>query len=198
MKRKVTKTTCVSTAGFENAERSPLTMSPTVPIQVPPRISQTTVTMVPKTSANRNFLRQYQARRRLMMSSSRNCWLSAPKRLGHGISRRKRRSTKPRKAITIPRVATSDQSVLQPLYWCSQTKSAGLVRTATKVAARVSRRHWSASSFPPAASEGKRASGSATATGPSRRPPLAECRPRRRTVCYCEVKPRRGFATVAI
>ena len=151
MKRNVTKTTWVSTAGFENADRSPLRMSPTVPHHVPPRNSQTTVITVPNTIANRAFFRQYHARRRPITSSSRNCWLSAPKRLGHGISRRKSRSAKPRNTITTPSVATSDQSVLQPLYSLNQTKSAGLVSSATAVAARVRRRHWSASSVETAA-----------------------------------------------
>ena len=81
-------------------------MSPTVPHHVPPRISQTTVITVPNTIANRAFFRQYHARRRPITSSSRSCWLSAPKRLGHGIRRRKSRSAKPRKTITTPRVAS--------------------------------------------------------------------------------------------
>ena len=36
--------------------------------------------------------------------------------------------------------------MLQPLYCLNQMKSAGLVSSATAVAARVRRRHWSASS----------------------------------------------------
>ena len=55
-----------------------------------------------------------------MMSSSRSCWLSAPKRLGQGIMRRKRRSAKPRKTITTPSVASSDQYHAQPLCWLNQ------------------------------------------------------------------------------
>ena len=106
MKRKVTKTIWVSTAGFENADASPLRMSPTVPHHEPPRNSQTTVITVPKTTAKRAFLRQYHARRRPITSSSRSCALSAPKRLGHGIRRRKSRSAKPRKTITTPSVAS--------------------------------------------------------------------------------------------
>ena len=104
-------------------------MSPTVPHHEPPRNSQTTVITVPKTIAKRAFLRQYHARRRPITSSSRSCALSAPKRLGHGIRRRKSRSAKPRKTITTPSVARSDQSVLQPLYSLNQMKSAGLVST---------------------------------------------------------------------
>ena len=46
-----------------------------------------------------NQNRQNQARRRPTTSSSRRVWLSSPNRLGHGISRRKRRSAKPRKTI---------------------------------------------------------------------------------------------------
>ena len=126
-------------------------MSPKVPSHEPPRISQTTVIVVPTTTASRAFFRQYQARRRPITSSSRNCWLSAPKRLGQGISLRKSRSAKPRNTITAPTVAASDHSVLQPLYSLNQTKSAGLVSTATRVAARVRRRHWSASSVETAA-----------------------------------------------
>ena len=48
--------------------------------------------------------------------------------------------------MTTPNVASSDQYQAQPLYSLNQMKSAGLVRTATIVAARVSVRHWSASS----------------------------------------------------
>ena len=121
-------------------------MSPKVPSHEPPRISQPTVITVPTTAASRAFFRQYQARLRPMTSSSRSCWLSAPKRLGHGISVRKSRSAKPRNTITTPTVATSDHGVLQPVYSLNETNSAGLVNSATTVAARVSRRHWSASS----------------------------------------------------
>ena len=98
------------------------------------------------TIASRSFLRQYQARRRPITSSSRSCWLSEPNRLGHGIIRRKSRSEKPRKTMTTPNVARSAQYQAQPLYSLNQMKSAGLVRMATMVAARVSVRHWSASS----------------------------------------------------
>ena len=48
--------------------------------------------------------------------------------------------------MTTPNVASSAQYHAQPLYSLNQMKSAGLVRTATMVAARVSVRHWSASS----------------------------------------------------
>jgi hypothetical protein len=71
----------------------------------------------------------------------RSCWLSAPKRLGHGIRRRSERSSRPRIAITIATVPASDQSVLQPWYSLSQKKSAGLISAATNVAARVNRLH---------------------------------------------------------
>jgi len=160
----VTKTIWVSTAGFENADPSPLRMSTDVPSHEPPRISQTTVITVPKTAASRAFFRQYQARRRPITSSSRSRGLSAPKRLGQGIRRRKKRSAKPRKTITTPTVAASDQSVLQPLYSLNQMKRAGLVSTATAVAARVRRRHWSASTVEGGAcAEGRPARGSASA-----------------------------------
>jgi hypothetical protein len=123
-----------------------LKMSAKVPHQEPPRKSQTVVLIAIRTIASRHFLRQYHARRRPMMSSSRSRWLSAPKRLGQGIRRRKRRSAKPRKTITTPSVASSDQYHDQPFCCVNQMKSAGLVSSATTVAARVSRRHWSASS----------------------------------------------------
>src|SRR5919109_4178790 len=91
--------------------------------------------------ASRTLRDQYQARRRLTTSSSRRRVLSVPNRLGQGSIRRMATSTKPRKAITIAMVATSDQPTLQPSNLCSQTKSAGLVSSATVVAARVSERH---------------------------------------------------------
>ena len=60
--------------------------------------------------------RQNQARRRATTSSSRSSWLSEPKRLGHGIAFRKKRSVTPRPTITSTSAATLDQSQLQPLY----------------------------------------------------------------------------------
>ena len=127
-------------------------MSTTVPHHVPPRISQTTVIDGADHDREPRLFRQYHARRRPITSSSRSCWLSAPKRLGHGISLRKIRSAKPRNTITTPSVAEQrPASVLQPLYCLNQMKSAGLVSSATAVAARVRRRHWSASSVETAA-----------------------------------------------
>jgi hypothetical protein len=61
MNRKVTKTIWVRTAGFENADPSPLTMSTPVPSQEPPRTSQTVVITAPTSAASRAFFRQYQA-----------------------------------------------------------------------------------------------------------------------------------------
>src|SRR6266498_120914 len=54
-------------------------------------------------------------------------------------------STRPRKAITTPAVTRIDQPTAQP--WCTwdHVKAAGLVSRATKVAARISVRHWSRS-----------------------------------------------------
>ena len=90
--------------------------------------------------------RQNQTRLRATTSSSRSCWLSSPKRLGRGISRWKTMSTTPRKQTTSPSAATIDQNHDQPSVWFSQTTTAGAVMSATAVAARVSRRHWLASS----------------------------------------------------
>ena len=107
----------------------------------------TIVTTPTKTSASRNFLRQYQARRRAITSSSRSCWLSAPKRLGQGIRRRKSEVGEAAEDDHDPEASPSSaQHQLQPSYSWNQMKTAGLVRTATIVAARVSARHWSASS----------------------------------------------------
>ena len=56
----------------------------------------------------------------------------------------KRRSASPvipRKAITKPSAAATDQYEAQPFCWWNQRYAAGLVRTATKVVARVRRRH---------------------------------------------------------
>ena len=120
MKRKKTKTTCTQSAGVVMISPILSKMKPTVPHHVPPWKSQTIVMIDERTTASRHFLCQYQARRRPMMSSSRSCWLSAPKRLGQGIMRRKRRSAKPRKTITTPSVASSDQYHAQPLCWLNQ------------------------------------------------------------------------------
>ncbi len=102
--------------------------------------------MTKKNAKRRNQKRQNQARRRPTMSSSRSCTLSVPNRLGHGISRWKSRSAKPRKTTTTPTVASSDTHQFQPFCCVNQTKSAGLVSTATIVAARVSVRQPRASS----------------------------------------------------
>ncbi len=53
----------------------------------------------------------------------------------------------PRKQTTRPSAARIDQNHDQPSVWLSQTTTAGAVMSATAVAARVSRRHWLASSF---------------------------------------------------
>jgi hypothetical protein len=119
----------------------------TVPTHVPPWKSQMTVMIRTAQTASRSQKRQNQARRRLTTSSSRRFTLSEPKRLGHGIVRLKSRSTLPRKAMTHRNVATSDHRSDQPWSRWNHTKSAGLVSTATNVAARLSRRHWSARSF---------------------------------------------------
>jgi hypothetical protein len=55
-------------------------------------------------------------------------------------------SIKPRKQTTSPSAATIDQNHDQPSVWFSQTTTAGAVISATTVAARVSLRHWLASS----------------------------------------------------
>src|SRR6187551_952631 len=64
---------------------------------------------------------------------------------GRGIMRCATTSTKPRKAATDRTVASSDQPTLQPWVRWNQAKIAGLVSTATNVAARPSRRHSRAS-----------------------------------------------------
>ena len=66
--------------------------------------SQPTVNATSTITARRIHLRQNQARRRASTSSSRNSAASVPNRLGHGIIRRKRTSTKPRNAITAAKV----------------------------------------------------------------------------------------------
>src|SRR5688572_20276352 len=90
--------------------------------------------------------RQNQTRRRATTSSSRSWGLSRPKRLGRGIALWKARSATPRKQTTKRNAASTDQYQAQPCVWLNQTTSAGAVRTATTVAARVSFRHWPASS----------------------------------------------------
>jgi hypothetical protein len=94
---------------------------------------------------SRNQKRQNHARRRLTTSSSLSRVSSVPNRLGHGMNRRRTRSISPRKAATVVIVARIDQPMLQPSCLWNQTNAAGLVRTATKVAARASVRHCCAS-----------------------------------------------------
>ena len=64
--------------------------------------------------------RHVQARRRFVMSSSRSRASSVPKRLGHGMTRRTRMSTSPRKATIAMNVTSSDLPMLQPLWWWNQ------------------------------------------------------------------------------
>ena len=99
------------------------------------------------TIANLIQKRQNQTRRLATTSSSRSCGLSSPNRLGRGISLWKMTSTTPRKQTTRRSAARIDQSHDQPCVWFSQTTTAGAVMSATIVAARVSRRHWPASSL---------------------------------------------------
>ena len=144
--RKKTKTAWIQSVGELRMVPIPSKMNPTVPSHVPPRKIQTIVTTVMKRIATLNQNRQNQARRRPTTSSSRRVWLSSPKRLGHGISRRKRRSAKPRKTITIASVASRATHQSQLFCCVNQTNNAGAVRTATTVAARVSFRQLFASS----------------------------------------------------
>ena len=67
--------------------------------------------------------------------------LSSPNRLGRGMTQWKPRSARPRTQTTRNSEAVSDQYHAQPCVWLSQTKTAGAVSRATKVAARVSLRH---------------------------------------------------------
>jgi hypothetical protein len=75
----------------------------------PTRKTQTAVIRARITTAKRNFLYQYQARRRLTTSSSFSRFSSVPNRLGHGMKRRTPISTRPRVAMTMPNVAAIDQ-----------------------------------------------------------------------------------------
>ena len=121
MKRKKTKTTWIQRAGDERTLPIPSRMKPIVPHHVPPLKSQTTVMITTKKTAILNQNRQNHARRRPTMSSSRSAWLSTPKRLGAGISRRKRRSAKPRKTTTIASVARSAFHQTMSFCWVNQT-----------------------------------------------------------------------------
>ncbi len=62
------------------------------------------------------------------------------------MKRWKTRSKTPRKQTTTRSAARIDQYHAQLCVWLNQTTSAGAVRSATTVAARVNRRHWLASS----------------------------------------------------
>ena len=117
MKRKKTKITWVHSADVPSAEPSPLKRSPTVPHQEPPRKSHAIVIRMTPQIVTLSQKRQNQVRRRATTSSSRSWALSEPKRLGHGIVRRKSRSTKPRNAITRANAASSAFHQGQP--FCS-------------------------------------------------------------------------------
>src|SRR5437016_1819934 len=88
--------------------------------------------------------RQNHTLRRAITSS---CWraASAPNRLGQGMNQRNTMSTNPRKAITSANVSSSAHGTESPVWTCSHTNAAGLVRRATIVAARVSLRQSPAS-----------------------------------------------------
>jgi cyclophilin family peptidyl-prolyl cis-trans isomerase len=144
--RKKTKTAWIQSVGELRMVPIPSKMNPTLSSHEPPRKIQTIVTTVMKRTATLNQNRQNQARRRPTTSSSRRVWLSSPNRLGHGISRRKRRSAKPRKTMTTASVASRACHQFQLFWYVNQTNNAGAVRTATTVAARVSFRQLFASS----------------------------------------------------
>jgi len=150
-KRKNTTTTCTQKPGVERIVPRPWKIVPKMPVHDAAPFfssskSQTTVTMprIQTTSWKRRC--QNQARRRATTSSSRSRWSSVPNSVGHGISRRSPRSIAPRNPTTIPRAARIAQPTESPACRWNQTKAAGLVISATAVAARRSRRHWSASS----------------------------------------------------
>src|SRR6185312_2254173 len=90
-------------------------------------------------TASRYQKRQNQTRRRAITSSCCSA-LSAPNRLGQGMNQRNTMSTRPRNAITSMNVQNSAHGTLRPAWEWNQTNAAGLVRTATMVAARVSLR----------------------------------------------------------
>ena len=83
-------------------------------------IRKTIVIAPPMTSASFSQKRQVHARRRLVTSSSRRRASSVPKRLGQGMTRRTRMSTRPRNTITQSAVTTRDLPTLQPLWWWNQ------------------------------------------------------------------------------
>jgi hypothetical protein len=112
--------------------------------------------------AQRYQKRQNQTRLRATTSSFWSA-ASAPNRLGHGISQRNTMSTRPRKAITSKNVHTSAHGTLSPAWEWNHTNAAGLVRTATNVAARVSLRRSRARPDAPAFPGANRRTGSSLA-----------------------------------
>ena len=84
----------------------------------PPGISSRMIqknVMIPKIQTTSRYrLVQYQARRRLTMSSSRASGSSLPNRLGHGMKRRTMMSISPRNAITAMNVQKSEYHRLMP------------------------------------------------------------------------------------
>ena len=149
MKRKKTKTTCTQSAGVADAPRrsfSKMKANGAPPRALAAEEPDDRVDRDRGRSRAGSFLRQYQARRRPITSSSRSCWLSAPKRLGQGIRRRKRRSEKPRKTMTTPNVAEQRPVPGPAVVLLEPDEERGARQEATIVAARVSVRHWSASS----------------------------------------------------
>src|SRR5919108_2332333 len=150
MKRKKTKIACVQKVREPTACQKPCQIAPPVPSQVTslPGASctrKTTLTKSATRTTQRTSLAQNQERRRATTSCSFRRRSSIPNKLGQGMKRRRPRSTTPRKAITSPAAARSDQYHDQPTCRWNQRKATGLVRTATKVVARVSSRHWLAS-----------------------------------------------------
>ena len=114
MKRKKTKTTWIHSWLELRTFPRPVKIEPAAPHQVPPWKSQIVVTTMTKKTVILNQNRQNQARRWLITSSSRSCWLSRPNRLGHGIMRWKIRSTKPRNTTRMPNVASAVTHQFQP------------------------------------------------------------------------------------
>src|SRR3954469_14193049 len=92
----------------------------------------------------RNLPRHHQRRRRCIASSARSC-SPEPQRLGRGMSQCAATSMSPRKATTAKNVPTSAQISGQSLTVRKVSSSAGLVSTATTVAARLRRFHSRAS-----------------------------------------------------
>src|SRR6185312_6954339 len=121
--------------------------------------------MTPRTTiqtASRYQKRQNQTLRRAITSSCCSA-LSAPNRLGQGMNQRNTMSTRPRNAITSTNVHRSAHGTLRPAWEWNQTNAAGLVRTATMVAARVSLRRSRARPELPAPPGANRRTGSSLA-----------------------------------